>query len=185
MPTVKKKKYLTRTMMVKKLAGIKALILDVDGVLTDDHIYIGPDGFEIKKFHIGDGLNIVLSMRTGLEIVIMSNRPSPATTTRMKDLGVKHVIQKHGDKGRLVKEYFKRKKLKINMAQTAFIGNDIMDIPLMHHVGLKIAVNDAYPELKAIVDFVTVKKGGQGAVREVLDLYFKGRRLNPADLLTK
>ena len=103
----------------------------------------------------------------------------------MKDLGVKHGIQKQGDKGRLGKEYFKRKKIKIDPSQTAFIGNDIMDIPLMYDVGLKIAVNDAYPELKAVVDYVTVKKGGQGAVREILEMFFKGRRLNPASLLAR
>lgn len=185
MPGARKKKYLTKAAMSRKLAGIKALILDVDGVLTDDHIYIGPDGFEIKKFHIGDGLNIVLSMRSGLEIVIMSNRPSPATTSRMKDLGVKHVIQKHGDKGRLVTEYLRRKKLAIDLSEAAFVGNDIMDIPLMEKVGLKIAVKDAYPELKAVVDYISDKKGGEGAVREVIDLYFKGRRLKTADFLTK
>ena len=89
----RKKTYWTKSKLAKKLAGIKALILDVDGVLTDDHIYAGPDGFELKRFHIGDGLNMVLSMRAGLEIIIMSNRPSEATTTRMKDLRIKHVIQ--------------------------------------------------------------------------------------------
>ena len=119
MPTVKPKKYLTKATLAKRLAGIKALILDVDGVLTDDHIYIGPDGFEIKKFHIGDGLNMVLSMRAGLEIIIMSNRPSPATTSRMKDLGITHVIQRHGDKGDLVVEYFKEKKRRQLITESA------------------------------------------------------------------
>jgi 3-deoxy-D-manno-octulosonate 8-phosphate phosphatase (KDO 8-P phosphatase) len=179
----RKKKYLTKAQLAKRLANIEALFLDVDGVLTDDSLYIGPDGFELKRFHIGDGLSIVLTRKTGLEIIIMSNRHSPATTTRMKDLRVKHVIQERGDKARLVRKYLKKHKLNIDMNKAAFIGNDIMDIPLMKEVGVKIAVNDSYDELKAVVDYVTTKTGGHGAVREVLDLYLKGKGITPSDLL--
>ncbi len=183
--TTRKKTYLTKTRLAKKLSGMKAIILDVDGVLTDDSLYIGPDGFELKCFHIGDGLSIVISMRAGLEVIIMSNRHSPATTTRMKDLGVKHVIQEKGDKARLIKEYFKKKKLKMDLSDTIYIGNDIMDVSLAREAGIGVAVKDSYPELLAVVDYVTSKKGGYGAVREVLDLYFKGRGLNMADFLYK
>jgi 3-deoxy-D-manno-octulosonate 8-phosphate phosphatase (KDO 8-P phosphatase) len=185
MATAEKKTYLTEKMLAEKLAGIKALILDVDGVLTDDHLYTGTDGFEMKRFHIGDGLSMVLAMRSGLEIIIMSNRPSAATTTRMKDLRVKHVIQEHGNKAKLVSEYLAKNNLDIELSQTAFIGNDIMDVPLMHEVGIGIGVNDSYPELKEIVDYVTIKKGGNGAVREILDLYFKGKGINPVDFIQK
>lgn len=180
-----KKKYLTKTALAKKLAEIEILILDVDGVLTDDSLYIGPDGFEIKRFNIGDGLNMVLAMRAGLEIVIMSNRHSKATTSRMTDLGVKHVIQGHGNKAQMVRQYFKKNRIPIDFARCAFIGNDIMDLPLMQEAGIKICVRDAYPQLKAVVDYITEKKGGQGAVREIIDLYFKGRRLYPSELLRR
>ena len=179
----KKKKYLTKAALARKLAGIEALILDVDGVLTDDSLYVGPDGFELKRFNIGDGLNMVLARRAGLEIIIMSNRPSAATTSRMKDLRIKHVIQGYGNKARLVREYFDKNKIRIDFSRCAFMGNDIMDLPLMQEVGIKICVKDAYPQLKVIVDYVTDKKGGYGAIREIIDLYFKGRRLYPADLL--
>ncbi|MDD4052731.1 MAG: HAD hydrolase family protein [candidate division Zixibacteria bacterium] len=182
---IRRKSYLTKSALAKRLADIKALVLDVDGVLTDDHLYVGSDGFELKKFHIGDGLTMVLAIRAGLEIIIMSNRHSPATTTRMNDLMVKHVIQERGNKATLVADYVAANNLGFTMAEAAFIGNDIMDIPLMHEVGLKICVNDAYDELKAMVDYVTVKKGGHGAVREVLELYFKGRGLQPADFLKR
>jgi 3-deoxy-D-manno-octulosonate 8-phosphate phosphatase (KDO 8-P phosphatase) len=180
-----KKKYLTRTQMAKRLATIEALILDVDGVLTDDSLYMGPDGFEMKRFNIGDGLDMVLAMRAGLEVIIVSNRHSDATASRMRDLKIKHVIQDHGNKHRLLTEYMKSTGLNIDFAKTAFIGNDIMDIPLMRQVGLRIAVADAYPDLIDIVDYVSSKKGGCGAVREVIDLYFKGRGLNPVDFVTK
>jgi len=180
-----KKNYLTKAQLTNELTDIDTLILDVDGVLTDDSLYIGPDGFELKRFHIGDGLNVVLAMRSGLEIFIVSNRHSPATASRMKDLGVRHVIQNHGDKYRLLTEYARENGLTLNLDKAAFIGNDIMDIPLMKHVALKIAVGDAYRELKEMVDYVTEKKGGHGAVREVIDLYFAAREIKPNDLLRK
>jgi 3-deoxy-D-manno-octulosonate 8-phosphate phosphatase (KDO 8-P phosphatase) len=185
MPMTKQKKYLTKATLAKRLSKIKALILDVDGVLTDDHLYVGANGFELKQFHIGDGLTIVLAMRAGLEVVIMSNRPSEATTTRMNDLKVKHVIQERGDKARIVKEYFENNLPAIDMADAAYMGNDILDITLLNLVGLKLTVADAYDEVKAIVDYVTTKKGGHGAVREVLELYFQGRGQNPADFLKR
>lgn len=183
--TTRKKTYLGKAALTKKLSGMKAIILDVDGVLTDDSLYIGPDGFELKRFHIGDGLSMVLAMRAGLEVMIMSNRPSPATTTRMKDLGIKHVIQARGDKARLVKEYIRENRLGIDLSETVYIGNDIMDISLAREAGIGIAVNDAYNDLLAVVDYVTAKPGGHGAVREILDLYFKGRGLNVAEFLYK
>jgi 3-deoxy-D-manno-octulosonate 8-phosphate phosphatase (KDO 8-P phosphatase) len=181
----RKKTGLTRAVLKKKLTAIKALILDVDGVLTDDSLYIGSDGFELKRFNIGDGLMIVLAMRAGLEIIIMSNRYSPATVTRMNDLRVKHVIQERGDKAQLVGDYIKKNNLPLELKDTAFIGNDIMDISLARQAGIGVAVKDAHPELLAEADYVTSRKGGQGAVREIIDLYFKGRGLNTADFLKK
>ncbi|MCK5125279.1 MAG: HAD hydrolase family protein [candidate division Zixibacteria bacterium] len=180
-----KKNYLTRLQLADKLKNLKALILDVDGVLTDDHLYIGPDGFEIKKFYIGDGLMIVLAMRQGLEIVIMSNRYSPATTTRMNDLGVKHVIQERGDKAKIVRKYFDDNGLDIDLDETAFIGNDIMDVSLAQKVGIGIAVKNAHSDLLDTADFVTKTDGGTGAVREILELYFDAIGVKPIELFTK
>ncbi len=178
-------KRFTSRQLLGKLKKLRALILDVDGVLTDDHLYIGPDGFEIKKFHIGDGLMIVLGMRHGLEIVIMSNRYSPATTTRMNDLGVKHVIQERGDKAKIVQNYFDDHGMDIDLAETAFIGNDIMDVSLAQKVGIGIAVHNAHKDLLDVADFVTKADGGTGAVREILELYFKAIGIKPIDYFTK
>lgn len=179
------KTYLTKNRLAKKLASVDTLILDVDGVLTDDSLYIGPDGFELKRFHIGDGLSIVLAMRAGLEVFVVSNRHSDATASRMKDLQIKHVIQERGDKARLLTEYCRDHNIAFDLSKTVFIGNDIMDVPLMRRVGVKVAVKDSYPELAAMVDYVTVKKGGHGAIREVLELYFRGKGLSPSDFLWK
>ncbi len=176
-----KKKHLTRRQLVKQFEPIKLLALDVDGVLTDDHIYFGPDGFEMKKFHVSDGFYIVLALRTGLEIAVVSGRPSEATITRMKDVGVRHILQEKVDKCEQIKPLLK--KLKLDFGQVAFVGNEILDIGLAKTVGLSIAVRDSAPELIETVDFVTKAKGGSGAVREIIGAYFESRNINPIDLV--
>jgi 3-deoxy-D-manno-octulosonate 8-phosphate phosphatase (KDO 8-P phosphatase) len=172
---------LTISQLKKKLRRIKLLALDVDGVLTDDSIYFGPDGFEMKKFHISDGLFMVLAMRAGLEVAIVSRRPSPATDSRMRDLGVKHVLQNSMDKIKLIKPLLER--LKLDFDEVAFIGNEIMDIGLARKVGLGLAVADSSPELIKHADFVTKKTGGQGAVREILEYYFTAVEKDPMSYL--
>ncbi|MBN2225766.1 MAG: HAD-IIIA family hydrolase [candidate division Zixibacteria bacterium] len=175
------KKHLTRRQLVNRFRTIKLLALDVDGVLTDDRIYFGPDGFEMKQFHISDGLFMVLAMRAGLEVVIVSGRHSDATTTRMKDLGITHVLQQMLDKRKQVAPLLK--KLNISHDEVAFVGNEILDIGLAKEVGLSIAVADAAPELIDVVDYVTKARGGTGAVKEVVMAYFTSRGLDPASFL--
>lgn len=165
----------------KKLRRTKLLALDVDGVLTDDSIYFGPDGFEMKQFHISDGLFMVLAMRAGLEIAIVSRRHSAATVSRMQDLGVKYVLQNSMDKVELIKPLLE--KLKIDFDEVAFIGNEIMDIGLAKRAGLGIAVADSSKDLIKAADFVTKKAGGQGAVREILEYYFQAVNKDPESYL--
>jgi len=172
---------LNRRQFLEKIKATRLLALDVDGVLTDDSIFFGPDGFEMKKFNISDGLYIVLAMRAGLEIAIVSGRYSPATDTRMKDLGVKHVLQEMKNKVSQITPLLK--KLKINFKDIAFVGNEILDISLAKKAGLSIAVADSAPELIEEVDYVTIAKGGQGAVREIIECYFEAIKKDPKDLL--
>lgn len=172
---------LTRKQLIEKFKSIKLLALDVDGVLTDDHIYFGPDGFELKRFNISDGFYIALAMRSGLEIAVISGRMSPATTSRVRDLGIKHVSQQMKDKRKQIAPILK--KLKIDLSQVAFVGNEILDIPLAREVGLSIAVADANKELAKIAHFVTKTRGGYGAVREIIMIYFESRRLDPVDFI--
>lgn len=178
---MKTKKYITFEKLATRFGNIKLLALDVDGVLTDDHIYFGPNGFELKKFNISDGFFIALAIRSGLEIAIVSGRPSEATTSRMKDLGIKYILQDRVDKRKQIIPLLK--KLGINHSQVAFVGNELLDIGLAQEVGLSIAVADAADELKQVVDYVTTAKGGYGAVREIIRAYFKGNNIDPNSFL--
>ncbi len=146
MPSDKKNKYLTQKELAERFKSIRLLALDVDGVLTDDHIFFGSDGFELKQFNISDGFFIVLAIRSGLEIAVISGRPSKSTSSRMKDLGVKHVLQEMKDKRKQILPLLEQ--LKINHSQVAFVGNEILDMGLAKEVGLSIAVADACDELK-------------------------------------
>ena len=172
---------LSREQFKERIKTVKLLALDVDGVLTDDSLYFGPDGFELKRFNISDGLMMVLAMRAGLELVIVSGRYSAATDTRMKDLGVKHVLQGMKDKVKQITPLLE--DLNIDFEDIAFVGNEILDITLAEKSGLGIAVADSAPELIEVVDYVTQKPGGEGAVREIIDCYFEAIDTDPRSLL--
>ncbi|MFQ6007388.1 MAG: KdsC family phosphatase [Candidatus Zixiibacteriota bacterium] len=173
--------HLSRQEFIQRLKTIKLLALDVDGVLTDDGIYFGPNGFEMKRFDISDGLFMVLAMRAGLELAVVSGRPSAATETRMKDLGVKHILQDMKDKTKQIEPLLSN--LHIDYSEVAFMGNEILDIKLAQKVALPIAVADANPELLEVAAYVTNKKGGQGAVREVLECYFEAIDKDPKSFM--
>ncbi len=172
---------LSREQLKDKIKDIKLLALDVDGVLTDDKIYFGPDGFEMKQFNISDGLMMVLAERSGLPIAIVSGRYSEATNTRMKDLGIKHVLQGMKDKVKQITPLLE--KLNLEFDQVAFVGNEILDITLAKKVGLSIAVADSSPELIEVVDYVTHKTGGNGAVREIIECWFEAIDKKPMSFL--
>ena len=173
---------LTRKQFVERLKDIRLLALDVDGVLTDDSIYFGPDGFELKRFNISDGFFMVRAMRHGLDLAIVSGRSSPATVTRMKDLGVKHVLQGQKDKIEMLQPVLK--ELGLDFTSVAFAGKELLEIKLARRVGLSIAVADACRELKDTVHYVTVAEGGRAAVREIIECYFEAAGVDPLELVT-
>ena len=174
-------KKLTRVELVKRFKSIKLLALDVDGVLTDDSIFFGPEGFELKKFNISDGFYMALAMQSGLELAIVSGRYSAATESRMRDLGVRHVLQDRRDKVEMMAPLLER--LQIDFSEVAFVGNELLDIKLARKVGLPIAVADAVPELCDAVAYVTGQKGGRGAVREVIQCYFEAIEKRPEEFV--
>lgn len=175
------KKHLTRTQLVKRLRKVKLLALDVDGVLTNNWLYVGNDGVEFKQFNIADGFYMKLAMRSGLPIAIVSGRYSPATDSRMKELGVEHVLQGKADKPSMLAPLLK--ELGIDFADVAYMGDEILDISIGKKVGLPVAVRNAAKEFKDIALYVTKNDGGNGAVREVIECYFEAVGKNPEDYI--
>lgn len=157
----------------RRAARIKLLLMDCDGVLTDGRIELVEHGEEIKTFHTRDGHGIVLLHRAGLETGIISGRSSTLVERRARELGMKHVRQGTWDK---IKDYEELiAEAGIEEAATAFIGDDVTDIPLMRRAGFAIAVADAVPETLAAAHFVTRLPGGFGAVREACELILKAQ----------
>ncbi len=173
---------MTDAELMAALRDIRLVAIDVDGVLTDDTLYFGPDGLELKRFNISDGFFMTLAMRAGLEIAIVSGRHSEATTSRMRDLGIRHVLQGKKDKVAMTEPLLT--ELGISFTDVAFIGNEILDISLAERVGLPVAVADAAASLKQVTRHITQRPGGQGAVRELLEAWFRAVDKDPRDYIT-
>jgi 3-deoxy-D-manno-octulosonate 8-phosphate phosphatase (KDO 8-P phosphatase) len=154
--------------LVAKAREIKLLILDVDGVLTDGRLFFDNDGNEYKSFHAHDGHGIKLLRKYGVEVAVISGRSSSVVEKRMNSLGIVHVYQGHENKRAAYAEIIG--VLGLRPEQTAYVGDDVLDLPIMVQVGLSVAVNDANFAVKARADFCTHRGGGLGAVREVCDL---------------
>ncbi len=149
------------------------VIFDVDGVLTDGRIWFSDNGVESKAFNTQDGFGLRQLMRAGVEVAVISGRQSNAVEKRMSELGVLHVILGCDDKvaafERLIAD------LGVEAANTAYVGDDVPDIPLLRSVGLAIAVANAVAEVKAECALTTRASGGRGAVREICDLILASR----------
>lgn len=143
------------------------LALDVDGVLTDGSIMLDDDGREIKRFNVRDGLAITTWLRLGLHAGVITRRAGRAVEHRMRELGVPHVVQGCTDKREAIAKLAER--CGVPLAQAAFIGDDWPDLPALRVVGFPIAVADAAAEVKAAAKFVTISRGGRGAVREAVE----------------
>jgi 3-deoxy-D-manno-octulosonate 8-phosphate phosphatase (KDO 8-P phosphatase) len=156
------------SMVQKKIEAIRLLILDVDGVLTDGRIIMDSNGREIKHFDVRDGHGLKLLMRYGIEVVILTGRKSAVVDYRARDLGIEEVHQGIWNKVEVSEAILRNRNLQYD--QVAFVGDDIVDIPLLRRVGFAVAVADAADEVKRVVDYITQKKGGRGAVREVCEV---------------
>lgn len=152
---------------------IKLVIFDVDGVLTNGQLLISSDGSETKSFHARDGHGMKMLMRNGVDIAIISGRSSPAVVLRMNDLGVSHVQQGIADKSKALDELMA--KLNIEAAHIAYVGDDVIDLPVMRRIGLAIAVQNADSFVKKHAHWQTPAKGGYGAAREVCELILEAQ----------
>ncbi len=159
---------LSRENVVEYLAGIELLSLDTDGVLTDGGIYFNDAGEEIRKFNVKDGMGIKLAQAKGVEVVIITSSSTPSIRHRAAALGVDHVYLGVSDKREKLTELCA--DLGLSFDQVVHMGDDLNDIPVMEMVGCPISVADAVQDAIATALFVTEKKGGDGAVREVCDL---------------
>lgn len=149
-------------------SNIKLLALDVDGVMTDGKLYLGPNNTELKAFHVHDGSGIKRLMSQGISVAVISSRSSEATLTRIHELGIKHFSLGKTDKILALQEIVDR--LSISFSETAYMGDDWPDYEIMQKVGLPIAVANASREIKALAKWETQKSGGEGAIREICDL---------------
>jgi 3-deoxy-D-manno-octulosonate 8-phosphate phosphatase (KDO 8-P phosphatase) len=156
---------------------IRLVGLDVDGVLTDGSVYVGQAGelpVELKRFQIQDGLGLRLLAAAGITVVLVSGRPSEATTRRARELHVDEVIQDEGAR-KLPAFQSLLERRAIAWADCCFVGDDLPDLPLLRRVGLPVAVANAVPEVLAAAGYVTTRPGGSGAVREVAEAILRTR----------
>jgi 3-deoxy-D-manno-octulosonate 8-phosphate phosphatase (KDO 8-P phosphatase) len=159
---------------VKAIArDIKMLILDVDGVLTDGGIILDNDGNEYKAFHVRDGHGIKMLIHSGINVAIITGRHSKVVERRAHELGITEVFQKCRDKRTAYRKLAAQYSLQDR--EVAYIGDDIVDAPIMSMVGLPVAVGDATEEAKGFALLVTKNRGGRGAVREVADFILKAK----------
>ena len=160
--------------IIKKARRIKAIVSDVDGVLTDGGIYYGPGGSEFKKFNIHDGLAVKLARSAGLKVFLVSGRSSPALRRRSRELGVDRLWQGSVDKGaifNIIKE-----KFNVDPSEICYLGDDLPDIPPLLEAGIGVAVPNASEEVRKAASLITRRRGGEGALREIVEIILKSQR---------
>lgn len=149
------------------------LVLDVDGVLTDGGLIVAADGRELKKFHALDGAGIRFWQKAGFEVAIISGRNAEVVDRRARELDIVRVYQGFTDKREAWSQLLE--EVQLSDEQVAIMGDDLMELPLMQRAGFSIAPANAVPEVKSVVDLVTHRHGGNGAVREAIEFLLKAK----------
>lgn len=157
--------------MKERLSKIRLLLLDVDGVLTDGRITYDANGIESKSFDVKDGHGLKMLQRAGIKVGIITGRKSEIVALRAQELGIEILHQGAKQKLPPYKAVLQEQGLKDQ--EVAYVGDDLVDLPILKRVGFAITVADGVDELRGRVDYVTRKRGGHGAVREVCDLLLK------------
>jgi len=158
---------------LKKAKNIKLIIFDVDGVLTDGSLFYGDDGQEYKAFNSRDGHGMKMLQETGVQIGIITGRTSDVVLHRMKNLKVQHVYQGQLEKLPAFEELIK--KLGIDKEHVAYVGDDVVDLPIMIRVGLAITVPGAHDLAKKHAHWITSQRAGAGAGREICEMIMKAQ----------
>lgn len=155
-----------------KLIAIRLFLCDVDGVLTDGAVYMG-GGLETKRFNIRDGLGLKFLQAHGIKVGWVSRRPSGATQQRADDLKIDFVVQHAGGKIEGVEAILRQTGL--NWSDVCYVGDDVVDIGVMNRANLAVAVGDGVAEAKAAADYVTRAPGGNGAIREIVEMILRAQ----------
>ena len=160
---------------VKKIAQLKILAMDVDGVLTDGSLNLGKEGEIFKRFDAKDGLGMSIAQRLGLEIVFITGRLSPIARRRAEELGVKTVFEQAKDKAAVLQQLSAERK--ISLENIGYIGDDLIDLPAFAVAGVSFAPGDSAADVIKRADYVATHQGGKGAVREIIEAILKAQGL--------
>lgn len=155
----------------QRVLGIKLLILDVDGVLTDGRVIYDSEGRETKCFDIKDGHGLKLLQRAGYEVALLSGRESKVNRIRAKELGIQNIRENCTQKLPVFEEILAERQL--DYGQAAFMGDDLIDLPVMRECGLALAPADAVDEVRAVAHWISDLPGGRGAVRQACEMILK------------
>jgi len=166
---------LPQELVLKKASKIRLFISDVDGVLTDGKITYLETGQELMSFSVLDGLGIRLLMENGVDFAVLTGRSNAATERRAQELGITHVVQGVKDK---LKAYQVLKSLyRLEDKEIACIGDDLQDLPILKLAGLSIAVPNSTSQVRDMAHYITKRRGGEGAIREVCELILEAKDL--------
>lgn len=166
---------LDSTEIQARAAKIRCVFLDIDGVMTDCKLYLTPDGEEIKAVNVRDGWGIKALMRKGIEVAVISGRPSEAMQKRLESLGLRHIVL---DTEVKLPAYERiRDSLRLTDEQCAMMGDDMPDVPLLERVGLAMVPDDAHRSARSLAHFTSRFRGGDGAIREAADLILDAQGL--------
>jgi len=159
--------------ILNKAKNIELVIFDVDGVMTDGSLFFGDDGQEYKAFNSFDGHGIRMLLEGGIKAAVITGRKSSVVEHRMKDLGVELIYQGYRDKTPAFEALMK--EVNLSAEQIAYVGDDVVDLPVMSRVGFAIAVQNSHAFVKQHADWITPRNGGSGAVRDVVEFLLEAR----------
>lgn len=159
--------------LARRAGRLDWLLFDVDGVFTDGRLYYTAEGEHLKRFHVRDGFAVALARRAGLKVGLLSGRASGPLRRRADELGMDAVILGHADKLPAFQDFLEDRGLTAD--RVAYVGDDLLDLPVLHVAGLSFAPSDAAPEVRSRVHRVLESAGGMGAVREMVETVLKAR----------
>lgn len=168
--------------IVARMKSIRLIVFDFDGVFTDNRVFVLDDGHEAVLCNRSDGLGVGMAREMGLDMAVLTAELNAAPRMRCEKLKI-DCVQVPRNKLPTLKEMLAARGVEARHA--AFVGNDVNDIPCMRHVGVGIAVADAFPEVLAAATAVTTRAGGQGAVREVIEWFLESRGTSAAEIAAK